>query len=111
MDIKDKIKSLLRETVIDFVQGDFNKIEAKLQEGLSISDLKEELSYWGSLTIPPDSAYDNVHFYKYDDGSGYALEFELWIDNQRSDITLSCEVIIDENNSIRAFTVENLHVL
>ncbi|MGB2991947.1 MAG: hypothetical protein WBB47_04880 [Paenisporosarcina sp.] len=111
MNIKSKIKSLLRETVIDFVQGDFNKIQAKLQKGLSISDLKEELSYWDSLTIPPDAAYENVDFYKYDDGSGYALEFELWIDNQRSDLTLSCEALIDEYNNIRAFTVENLHVL
>ncbi|MFC4801794.1 hypothetical protein ACFPA1_20895 [Neobacillus sp. GCM10023253] len=111
MDIKNKIKSLLRETVIDFVQGDFNKIKAKLHNGLSISDLKEELSYCGLLTIPPDTAYENIHFYKYDDGSGYALEFELWINNQRSDLTLSCEAIIDENNNIRAFTVENLHVL
>jgi hypothetical protein len=111
MVIKNKIKSLLGDTVKDFVQGDFNKIQAKLQNGLSIGDLKEELSYRGLLTIPPDAAYENVHFYKYDDGSGYALEFELWIDNQRSDLTLSCEAIIDDNNNIRAFTVENLHVL
>lgn len=111
MDIKNKIKSLLRETVIDFVQGDFNKIQTRLQNGLSISDLREELSYWSSLTIPPDAAYENVNFYKYDDGSGYALEFELWIDNQRSDLTLSCESIIDENDNILSFTIENLHVL
>ena len=45
MNIKNKIKSLLRETVIDFVQGDFNKIQASLQNGLSISDLREELNY------------------------------------------------------------------
>ncbi|MFD2807268.1 hypothetical protein SAMN05216565_10346 [Litchfieldia salsa] len=99
------------ETVIDFVQGDFNKIQARLQNGLSISDLREELSNWDSITIPPDDAYENVHFYKYDDESGYALEFELWIDNHRSDLTLFCEAIIDENNNILAFTIENLHVL
>jgi hypothetical protein len=111
MDIKNKIKSLLRETVLDFVQGDFNKIQAKLQNGLTISDLREELSYWGSLTIPPETAYENVYFYKYDDGSGYSLEFELWIDNQRSDLTLSCEAIIDKNDNIQSFAIENLHVL
>lgn len=60
MEIKNKIKSLLRETVLYFVQGDFNKIEAKLQEALTIRDLREELSYWGTLTIPPDRAYENV---------------------------------------------------
>ncbi|WP_045523335.1 DUF7668 domain-containing protein [Neobacillus niacini] len=111
MEIKNNIMSLLRETVLDFVQGYFNKIQAKLKDGLTISDLREELSYWGSLTIPPDTAYENVYFYKYDDGSGYALEFELWVGNQRSDITLSCEAIIDENDNILSFTIENLHVL
>jgi hypothetical protein len=111
MEVKNKIKSLLRETVLYFVQGDFNKIEATLQEGLTISNLREELSYWGVLTIPPDKAYENVYFYKYDDGSGYALEFELWIDNQRSDLTLSCEALIDGNENVLSFCIENLHVL
>lgn len=102
MDIKNNIKSLLRETVKDFVQGDFIKIQPRLQNWLLISDLREELGYCGSLTIPPDAAYENVYIIKFDDGSGYALEFELWIDNQESDLTLSCEVLIDKNNNINS---------
>ncbi|PEJ28302.1 hypothetical protein CN689_22365 [Peribacillus butanolivorans] len=111
MDIKDKIKSLLRQTVLDFVNGDFQEIQAKLIEQLTINDIKRELDYWGSLTIPPDFAYENVDYYKYDDGSGYALEFYLWIDNQQSDLTLSCEAILDQNDNILSFTIEDLHVL
>ncbi|WP_419179317.1 DUF7668 domain-containing protein [Gottfriedia acidiceleris] len=30
-----------------------------------------------------------MNFYKYEDGSGYDLEFELWIDYQQSDLTIS----------------------
>ncbi|RSD27797.1 DUF7668 domain-containing protein [Mesobacillus subterraneus] len=111
METKYKIKLLLRETILDLVKGDFINIQEKLQNGLTINDLREELSLWGTLTVPPDAAYENVAFYKYNDGSGYSLEFELWIDNQSSDLTLSCEALLDENQKIVSFTIENLHVL
>jgi len=91
MDIQDKIKSLLRQTVLDFINGDFQEIQAKLIDKLTINSIIKELDYWGLLTIPPDFAYEKVDDYKYGDGSGYALEFDLWIDNKQSDLTLSCE--------------------
>lgn len=39
------------------------------------------------------------------------MEFELWIDNQESDLTLSCEAIIDQSDNILSFSIEDLHVL
>jgi hypothetical protein len=111
MDVKNEIKSILKETVLDLVNRDFDNLQGKLKGELTIDDIKEELSYWGSITIPPDIAYEDVNFYKYDDGSGYALEFDLWIDNQQSDLTISCEAILDHNENILYFTIENLHVL
>jgi hypothetical protein len=95
MDVRDKIKSILKDTVIDLVNSDFNNIQVKLKGELTIDDIREELSYWDSITIPPDIAYEDINFYKYDDGSGYALEFDLWIDNQLSDLTISCVAILD----------------
>ncbi|MBT2644329.1 hypothetical protein J7I80_18965 [Bacillus sp. ISL-41] len=110
MQTQNKIKELLLETILELVKCDFIAIQGKLQNGLTINDLREELGLW-ALTVPPDAAYENVAFYKYNDGSGYALEFELWIDNQSSDLTLSCEALLDENQKIVSFTIENLHVL
>ena len=102
---------MLRETVLDFVNGDFKKIHPKLIDELTIEDIKEELNYWGSLTVPPEFAYETVYYYKYDEGSGYAIEFDLWVDNQQSDLTLSCEAVIDSYNNVLSFKIENLHVL
>ncbi len=51
MDIKEKLKLLLKEIVIDLVNGNYERIQMKLIEELEVEDLKEELSYWESLTI------------------------------------------------------------
>ncbi len=87
------------------------EIKSKLSVEITIEDIKRELNHWGLLTIPPDVAYEKISYYKYNDGSGYALEFELWINNQESDLTLSCEAIIDQSDNILSFLILDLHAL
>ncbi|MEH7451135.1 MULTISPECIES: DUF7668 domain-containing protein [Bacillaceae] len=111
MDIKEKLMILLKETVCDLVKKETIKIKSKLSVDITIEDIKRELNHWGSLTIPPDVAYENISYYEYNDGSGYALEFELWINNQESDLTLSCEAIIDQSDNILSFSILDLHAL
>lgn len=111
MNLKEKLKSLLKETIFDLVNKDFVKISSKLIEELTIADIKEELNHWGTLTIPPDLAYEKINYIEYDDGEGYAMELELWIDNEESDLTLSCEAIIDQLDNVLSFSITNLHVL
>jgi hypothetical protein len=111
VNIKKQLLELLKKTIVELVNSDFESIKKKLVNDIQLEDIKEELSYWDSLTIPPESAYEKVEFYEYDDGSGFALEFELWIDNEESDLTISCEAIIDKNNNVLSFKIENLHTL
>ncbi|MFF3025389.1 hypothetical protein ACFVRR_22560 [Gottfriedia sp. NPDC057948] len=111
MDIKEKLKFLLKETVCDLVKKDFIKIKFKLSKELTIEDIKRELNHWGSLTIPPDVAYENINYLEYYNRSGYTMEFELWIDNEESDLTLSCEATIDKSDNILSFYIEDLHAL
>ncbi|TGE26557.1 DUF7668 domain-containing protein [Hymenobacter metallicola] len=44
--------------------------------------------YPGHLTHPPAHAYDALEVYKYDDGTGYMLEFFLWIDQEPSELMI-----------------------
>lgn len=108
---KEQLKLLLKEIVIDLVNENDERIQKHLIEELKVDDLKEELSYWGLLTIPPDTAFEKINFIEYEDGSGYAMEFELWIDNQESDLTLSCEAMVDYIGNVHSFLIHNLHVL
>jgi hypothetical protein len=111
MNIKKQLLELLKKTVVELVNSDFESIKEKLGNDIQLENIKEELCFWDPLTIPPESAYEKVEFYDYDDGSGLALEFELWIDNEESDLTLSCEAIIDKNNNVLSFKIENLLTL
>lgn len=111
MDIKEQVKLLLKEIVIDLVNGNYERIQMKLIEELEVDNLKEELSYWESLTMPPDQAFEKINFIEYEDGSGYAMEFELWIDDNESDLTLSCEANVDHKGNVDSLLINNLHVL
>jgi hypothetical protein len=111
MNIKKQLLGLLKKTVVELVNGDFESVKVKLGNDIELEDIKEELSYWDSLTIPPESAYEKVDFYEYKDGSGLALDFDLWIDNEESDLTLSCQAILDEHDNVLSFKIENLHTL
>jgi hypothetical protein len=48
-------------------------------------------AYPGQLTTPPVSAYEAMDVYKYDDGSGYMIEFFLWVDHEPSDLLVKVD--------------------
>lgn len=109
MTVKENLEFLLKQTVFDLVHGDLPKVQ--LRKELTIDDIKEELNHWGTLTLPPKMAYEKINYIKYNDGLGYAMEFELWVDNRQSDLTLSIEAILDQSGYVLSFTIENIHVL
>jgi len=47
--------------------------------------------YPGQLTLPPATAYDTMDVYEYEDGSGYLVEFFLWVDQEPSDLMIQVE--------------------
>jgi hypothetical protein len=53
--------------------------------------------YPGQLTTPPASAYEAIDVYEYDDGSGYMLEFFLWVDQEPSDLIIKIDAIQADN--------------
>jgi hypothetical protein len=106
-----KIYSLLKSLVYDLVSGNFEQIEKLGKSGpFSASELKELIDeYGGKLTFPPDDDFANINRIKIDNEPEYAIEYELWIDNEKSDVTLSCTVR-EENNS-ESISIDNIHVL
>lgn len=65
-------------------------------------------SYPGRITLPPPIAYQNIHVYQYNDGSGYMLEFALWFDNKESDLEIKVDVL-KVAGKLR-FTLYDIHV-
>ena len=114
MSIEQKIIVILKKLVSDLVDENYNKIfEYGYNGELTEEEIKKAVSeYGGVLTIPSDNAYytDSMNIIEIKKNTKYHIEFDLWIDNKRSDLTLICNVIC-ENNNIRKLIIEDIHVL
>lgn len=61
------------------------------------------------VTMPPSGAYDSVVVYDKDETDEALIQFDLWIDSEKSDLTMTYR--IHEIGSECPFIIENLRVL
>ncbi len=78
-----------------------------LDDRVSASELEKAIDdYGGKLTLPPEGSYASYEDY-YEDGDTEAIvEFDLWFDNQRSDLTL--RTVIDDKGG---YSIVDVRVL
>jgi hypothetical protein len=107
----NKIISLLEPLVRNLINKEYDFI---YQSGMSGEYTAQEIEdfineYGGVLTDPPDEDYENIEIYEIDDEPEYVIEYELWVDNEKSDLTLSATIRIEENEE--TITIDNIHVM
>lgn len=111
MEEKDKILALLKPLVEDLVNGKLALIRETGRSGpYTVEELQEQLDdYGGTLTAPPETDYQNLDLYEIDDEPEWVLEYDLWIDGEKSDLTLTCTLrLTDQEQSI---IIDSIHVL
>lgn len=121
---KEIIITLLKPIVQNLVDGNFSILSAnsQIESELTEQDILEEINFYpGTMTIPPDNAYHNwdetIHLFEKDKPIKienltltYHLDFDLFFDNELSDLTLQCN-IYEDNHSNLSIKIENIHVL
>ena len=73
------------------VAGDFAQAVAFSfhRDRLTAEEIAQAIrEYPGRLTLPPDSAYQAMEVYEYNNGSGAMLDFFLWVDGEPSDLMI-----------------------
>ncbi|MFC4766475.1 DUF7668 domain-containing protein [Effusibacillus consociatus] len=114
MEINKGIKNNLKQLVIELINGNFSKLVSTGQAGrLTEEEIRTALYECnGELTPPPEEAYDTIEIYSVENGTNpaWAVDFDLWINNERSDLTLSCTVIQDDKGEFQ-ISIDDLHVL
>lgn len=112
MPIDMEIKNILKMLVIDLVNGNYSNLVKDGRIGrLTEDEIKNVIgNYRGQLTLPPEDAYNQVQIYQENDSHQYAVDFDLWIDNYPSDLTLSATVSNDNKGNV-SITIDDLHVL
>ena len=66
--------------------------------------------YGGQITSPPEEALNDPKFIDiYEDDNDASIEFDLWIDGEESDLTLSLKVIRKESDTYQ-FDIVEIHI-
>jgi hypothetical protein len=109
-----EILTVLKELIHYLCRGEtstiiINKMNGRLSENEIIQAIAD---YPGTITLPPDDSYLNAYVYDVYDPltSARKVEFDLWYDNNISDLTLSADVHKNENGEYQ-ITIEDIHVL
>ncbi|MPY26900.1 hypothetical protein [Shewanella sp. YLB-07] len=108
------IKLLLENLVMLLVNSKFAEIVARNENGrLSQAEIEEVLNdYPGSITLPPDTAYDTACVYDvYDEHTeARKVEFDLWYGDEVSDLTLSADIHKNDRGGF-VISIDDIHVL
>ncbi|WP_435791106.1 DUF7668 domain-containing protein [Clostridium sp.] len=59
----------------------------------------------------PTSEFEKLDLLKRTHHPEYVLHFDLWINEEKSDLTLVCEIEVDEFNNIVRFEIDDIHVM
>jgi hypothetical protein len=116
MNIEQQIKNGVKEIVELLVKEEYRKLEEMNKIGvLTASELSEAILQYGEkLTLPPNQSFDEMDIFKLDNSQKYSeeysIDFELWSNNRKSDLTLSCEATVNEKNEVNV-TIYSVHVL
>ena len=108
------LQNAVKKLVSLLVSGEIQEITRRGMNGrLTANEIATAISeYPGVLSNPPDEAYDEIQLYDvYDEVTGSRkAEFELWYDDDVSDLTLSMDIRGDQDNTYRV-SIDDIHVL
>ena len=92
---------------------------AKFGDGFTADILKElleefqtanDLSHYDDYDVPFTGKGSRFYVYVFNNGKGFAVDYDLSTDGQPNDLTLQMEFFDDENGGYNAF-VDDCHVL
>lgn len=61
--------------------------------------------------MPPNSEFEKLDLIKITNRPVYVLYFDLWVNGEKSDLPLICEIEIDKLNNIVRFEIDDIHVM
>jgi hypothetical protein len=114
--VEDKLKQGVKEIVELLVNQEYIKLQNTDKIGVLTANEVEQaiLDYGEKLTIPPDDAFNEMDIFKLDNPQKfveeYSIDFELWTNKSRSDLTLSCDATVDEQGNVNV-TLYSIRVL
>ena len=108
---KIEIENTIRKIVSWLISKDYSQLFINdFQKSISPEEIQSAIKdYRGNLTMPNNECFINdLDIYEISENK-ITVDFDLWFDDKRSDLTLSC-TIINENGNYK-YSIDNIHVL
>ena len=74
------------------------------------NEIEVAINDWGNMTLPPTEAFERIDVYETDDANHVRIDFDLWFDNNISDLTLKCS-IYKSTDFEESFAIEGIRML
>jgi hypothetical protein len=119
---ESEIKSKVKEVVELLVNKDYESLAKRgYISVLGIPDIKrvifEYSEFWaheGVLTVPPPDDFNNIGIIEISRPQRafkeFHVDYDLWIDGKRSDLTLQCDAEVDRSGQV-SIRLNDLHVM
>lgn len=103
---------VVKELVQRLIKKEYELIFQTGMSGEYTSKEIEELinEYGGKLTDPSVDDYEDMNIYETDDEQEYVIEYDLWVDGETSDLTLTATIRF-EAGKVTSITIDNIHVM
>jgi hypothetical protein len=107
---KTKVIQVLKHVNNMLVEKEYEKLyeEDFMKDGDYESLWLNIKEYGGHITMPSEEALNNPKLLEIEDDEAM-IEFDLWVDGEESDLTISLLVIKNENDTYQ-FNVEEIHI-
>lgn len=103
----------LKEVVLHLQKNEYATFfEGKYRSRVAVGDFLRVLEeYGGVVTTPPIDSYMKANVIKLKSGSGYVVEFNLWIDGKESDLSIVLEIGIQSDDQVQYVEISDLLVM
>lgn len=110
----EEIIKICKHVIECMVNDNYELLEVEgALERVSERDIKRVLHEYNpdeNIIIPPEEYYKKIYVNKYNDGSGYHVDVDLWYYSGRSDLTLQVDLRQKEENELEVI-IDDLRVL
>lgn len=105
--------SFVRETVKNIVElliaRDFQLLWLNdLDQRITAEEMAEAISGYGRMTTPPANSFEDINVYLTDDPNEVRIDFDLWFDGAKSDLTLKCTI---NNSKSKRYSIDDIRML
>lgn len=103
--IKENVKKIIKMLIAeDFMLLWLND----LHQRITAEEMAEAVRGYGQMTMPSSGSFEEIEVYLTDDPDEVRIDFDLWFNGKRSDLTLKCTI---NSSKSKKYSIDDIRIL